>query len=607
MFRVNSYRLRFFILFLLMRLFSSAMSNIPALEREISLSVKNEAITQVLSKIAQQSGVIFSYSPQLLKDIAPLSLHVKNKSLREVLASILPLSIEFKAKNNYIILKEKLNQGGSKTKKVSGYVYDASTDKKLANVTVYDKKSLESATTNEYGYYSITVPATNSSLTVNRVSYEDTAIVLTASAGLVLTNISIQAKTDSSKLKDSVAWRLKLQIISSQTNAGLKKITDYWHTLYVSDSLERKFQISFLPFIGTNHKLSGNVINKFSINILGGYSRGTKEFEIGGLFNVDKENVKGIQIGGLFNLVGDSMRGIQIGGLTNINGKKTDGIQIAGLNNMNEGPVKGIQIAGLMNYNEHFSGGTSIAGLLSMNQKVKGLQIAGLSTINDTSQAFSIAGLINLARHHKKASGVAGLINSTQTGESKFQAAILLNKTQHNSGIQLGLINVSDTSSGIPIGFFSIVKKGLHQLELSADELQYFNLNFRTGVPAFYNIVSGSIQPYQGTVLWSFGYGIGTSFRVKNKFRSDITLHVKNLTIGSTYGAVNQRIQLYWGLEYKLKPKISFAFGPTGNLFLVSEVNKFQDLVPSYSRSSIRSSGLLAYYWVGLQVSLRFF
>src|SRR5690606_38989007 len=42
----------------------------------------------------------------------------------------------------------------------------------------------------------------------------------------------------------------------------------------IRDTLYRDFQVSFVPFVGTNEMLSGNVINDYSLNVLGGYSLG---------------------------------------------------------------------------------------------------------------------------------------------------------------------------------------------------------------------------------------------------------------------------------------------------------------------------------------------
>ncbi|HEY9487176.1 MAG TPA: sigma factor [Chryseosolibacter sp.] len=58
----------------------------------------------------------------------------------------------------------------------------------------------------------------------------------------------------------------------------------------------------------------------------------------------------------------------------------------------------------------------------------------------------------------------------------------ILNVAPKVNGTQIGLINVADIVRGVPIGLMSLVWKGYHKIEISADEIFYNNLSFRTGV-----------------------------------------------------------------------------------------------------------------------------
>jgi hypothetical protein len=53
-------------------------------------------------------------------------------------------------------------------------------------------------------------------------------------------------------------------------------------TLKGADTTTVSMQFSFVPFVGTNGTNSGNVINDVSFNFLGGYSAGTRAFEMAG-------------------------------------------------------------------------------------------------------------------------------------------------------------------------------------------------------------------------------------------------------------------------------------------------------------------------------------
>lgn len=591
---------------------ASCLAVVPALERELTVSFNNESVSRVLSKIQEETKVIFSYKSSLIDKLAPVTITSKPRSVRELLTLILPSTITFKAKDNYIILKEGPKKNPEKTE-VSGYVYDKNTNKKIANVTIYDKKSLQSATTDEYGYYSIRIPTINQSIIVNKENYKDTTLQLSELKDSKIVNIILDPVSDSVKGKDSLQWKAMLKDVAQFSNDMFKKFKGYISTLNIKDSLARDFQASLLPFIGTNHKLSGSLYNKFSLNLIGGYSKGTTVFELGGLFNANKENASYAQIAGVFNTVGGNMKGIQIAGLFNSVGKNANGIQIAGLGNINGGVQKGIEIGGMFNVNHSNTYGISIAGVFNKNNaSAKGIQIAGLfNTTNDTLTGISIAGLYNHSTYHKNAVEIAGLVNHTRYGNANIQVAGLVNVTEVLKGVQIAPFNFSDSASGVPIGFFSFVKKGVHQIELSSDEFFYTNLSFRTGAPKLYNIFTAGYNFGSSSPLWSFGYGFGTSIHLKNKLYSDITLTAHHINLGDFNDAPSELYKMYLGVEYKFGKKFSIAAGPTLNLFLTDKSDlhynaEYAQIVPYSFYNFDSNNGINLKGWVGARIALRF-
>src|SRR5690606_20856639 len=174
-----------------------------------------------------------------------------------------------------------------------------------------------------------------------------------------------------------------------------QKIKRFWKTKVtpqevnmqnIRDTLYKKFQFSIVPFVGTNHKLSGNVINDFSVNLYGGYALGVKEFEIGGIFNIIRGNMDGAQFAGIFNSVGGKM----------------NRMQMAGILNMNRDSVKGYQFAGGINLNGNSSNKFAMAGLLNLTYRdSRGVHLAGLG--NGTigmQQGPHVAGLFNFSTQH---------------------------------------------------------------------------------------------------------------------------------------------------------------------------------------------------------------
>lgn len=127
---------------------------------------------------------------------------------------------------------------------------------------------------------------------------------------------------------------------------------------------ERGFQIGLISPLGTNGVQSHRIINKVSINILGGYSYGNTIFELGSLYNVNTHLTKGAQFTGVLNYSGNLENGVQLAGLLNI-ADEVIGLQFSGLVNVAKS-LRGVQF-GLINYADE-SDGVSI-GLINIVKK----------------------------------------------------------------------------------------------------------------------------------------------------------------------------------------------------------------------------------------------
>lgn len=151
-----------------------------------------------------------------------------------------------------------------------------------------------------------------------------------------------------------------------------------------ADTKERFFQFGLFPPISSNGISSGKTVNSVSINLLGGYSAGTRAFELGGVWNASREYTKGLQIAGLLNYSANSCNSVQISGFGNI---ATSG----------KSPL---QLSGLFNVAEHVNG-LQLSALVNVAKTVNGVQFGLINYIEDGDSGVSI-GLINIARHGGK-------------------------------------------------------------------------------------------------------------------------------------------------------------------------------------------------------------
>jgi hypothetical protein len=202
-------------------------------------------------------------------------------------------------------------------------------------------------------------------------------------------------------------------------------------------------------------------------------------------------------------------------------------------------------------------------------------------------------------------------MNITKKGTTRMQLSGFLNSANVVTGTQISFINYCDSAKGTPIGFLSFVKSGIHQLELSADEVFYTNVSFRTGVNAFYNVISCGIQP-TGKNFWNIGYGIGTSFKLTSKSRMDLTLSSHHISNGGFYFATSELNKLYIGMEYKLAKKLTLAFGPTFNLYITDALkpqyaDTYLSIAPYSQYDHTTRDDLNLKGWIGGKVAVRFF
>lgn len=604
------------------------LSQAPLLERRLTLELKNETVEATLKKISAAGGFIFSYNPAILGQSRKLNHLFVNKSIRQILDQIFEGAIQYKTRGNYIILTE---APAKSTKKepaiVTGYVVDESTGERLKDVSVYDPVTLTSTVTDSYGYFEIKIdkPPSELILSVNKLAYADTLVVVPHRDRL----LNIPIKIDKEKiavLADSVGEKVR-RFWNKQVIFFSNK-----NILNVDDTLYRTTQVSIVPFVGTNHKMSGNVINDFSLNILGGYALGVRKLEFGGLFNLVGGDVSGVQIAGLLNGVGGDVHGVQFAGIMNGNMGSTHAAQFAGVLNLNLRETRGIMFAGVGNIATGISHAPQLAGVFNLAtrdtkhpqvagvfniaaREINGAQLAGVFNMSGKQvKGTQIAGVFNVTGKRVKGSQLSGVFNLAGKEVKGAQVAGVLNFASRVSGTQIGLLNIADSVNGVPIGLMSFVWKGYHKIEISADEVFYHNLSFRTGVRRFYNILTAGARPStynDNETIWTFGYGIGTAPRLSRKLFLNLDLTSNQMVKGNTIEAINLLNKFYVGFDYQAFKNLSLTFGATLNGYITEKAyEKYFPLFTDYQPKIFYHRNFSEHnlkMWVGAKVGVRFF
>jgi hypothetical protein len=594
---------------------NTAINGQANLQKNISLEVNNQRLDNVLEILSNKGDFYFSYNSNIIKKDSLVSFRASNKTIKEILSMLFNTTYEFKESGHYVIIRKApirmtlVTQKGvteEKVYSVSGYVYDEQSGAAINEASIYEKTKLASAMTNEEGFFKIKLKSSKSGtaeLTVSKEFYEDTTVKIQPryNQQLSVTMIPIEIAGNNEVITPE----------DYRTNDSLKVVPDTMVTAnppVISDTIKvqqtgvgrfllsskqkiqslnlkkffttRPFQVSVVPGLSTHGQLSSQVVNNFSLNLFGGYTAGTNGIEIGGLFNIDKKDVKYVQAAGLFNSVGGEVKGLQLAGINNLVQDNVKGLQAAGVNNFVTGKMNGLQMAGVYNHVSDSVKGVQVAGVGNFSgKKVSGVQIAGVANIsNREMDGLQIAGVINYAKKLR--------------------------------GLQIGLINIADTSSGYSIGLINIVLKGYHKLSFSANEIQNVNAAFKTGNSKLYSMLQAGVNLGDSNKVYSFGYGLGSELSLNKKKTLSINpeLSSQYLYLGSwDYTNLLNRFSLNFNV--KLGKYVSLFAGPSYSVYVTNQDFGFSGyrfpIPPSGYNTTKFSNNVTG--WFGWNAGINFF
>lgn len=623
-------------------------ADVPFLEKSVTVNASNQTFAEIFRTISNQTGVVFSYNSKQFDDQRKTSVSFYNKPLRVVLNALLkPVSCSYKLKKKYIIIKysEPLPPAKKSTYTISGYLISAGDSAKVKDASIFIKSTKQSAITDSFGYFKMVVSTETGdlSLSIAKENYKDTALIISGATDkelwLTLSPINIPKVEatllpQESAIETPVDTPAPILVIDSAVNDTIIPISKFWQKQKelnanfrnIRDTLFTKISFSLVPPLSTNKLLSYNTINKLSLNVLIGKSKGIDGLEIAGLLNYDfgdvqyvqmagignivGGNVKHVQTGGIFNIVGGNSDGVQAGGIFNVVNGYYHGVQAGGIFNIVEKEVVGVQLGGIFNHAAIVDGlqvggiynvsqtnvtGLQIGGIFNYAHNIYGLQIGGIyNWAKDTMRDVQIGGILNTAKYArgtqiggiinaakeidgvqvggvfnaaKKINGVqvSGVVNVAKELDG-VQVAGVINIAKKINGVQVACFNFADSSSGIPIGIFSFVNKGYHKLELSFDELKITTVGFRTGVDKFHNLLFAGYSNFGPQPFWTFGYGLGTYKKLTQKkgLQFDITSQqLQNTSTGTIKTNLLNRVNISY--SYAVAKKLSIAVGPTFN------------------------------------------
>lgn len=590
--------------FLLLPLFCGAQSH---LNKGVSVKAQQKKLSEVLDIIARQGNFYFSYSGIVPAD-SLVDVDIWNKTVRQSLDMIFkPGRYEYKETPNHVIIQ---SPNAGQYWYVSGYVIDGLTGERVRDVSVFDAGQLVASLTNDQGYFKLKfkdkIPSTT--INVSKSLYDDTLVNIKPGVDQEIKvtinprSISMDTVVISSKESFVEGTWLGKVFLSSKLRMQSLNIGKLF--------VDMPVQGSIVPGLSSQGRMSTQVVNNFSFNMLGGYTAGVNGLEMAGVFNINKRDVRYLQVAGVFNITGGNAVGMQASGVYNQVMDSVSGLQVAGVVNIVKGRVSGLQGAGVYN--------------LSIGM-VKGGQFSGLiNTSIDTVHGVQAAGVINSAVKHVKGGQVSGVLNLAVKDVSGLQAAGILNTCAGTvrgvqfsgivnyatrlRGVQIGLVNIADSSSGAGIGLFSFVLKGYHKISLSANEAFPYNVSLKTGTHWLYNIYSAGASVQRDDRAYMLGLGYGSELPLSKRFSLNPELTGHAIYLGD-WAEVNSMVRFQLNLNVHIGRYFSVFAGPAYSAYWDNKQPKVDgyktEILPAnYKRSSY---GANLSSWIGWNAGVTIF
>ena len=575
------------------------------LSKGVSVKAKQKTVEEVLNIISKQGGFFFSYNSNIVPADSVIDIDVWNKTVKQTLDIIFKGRFEYKETPNHIIIQ--LPSSGQYWY-VSGYIVDENTGERMRDVSVFESGQLVASLTNDVGYFKLKLkdktPATV--INIRKSMYNDTLITIKpgvdqeVKVSLKPKNYELDAVVISSKDNIEGTWFGKA-FLSSRQRIQSMNLNKFF--------VDMPVQGSVVPGLSSQGRMSSQAVNKFSFNMLGGYTAGVEGAEIGGVFNMNKKDVRYLQVAGVINIVGGNVVGTQVAGVHNNVLTGVRGVQVAGASNMARGAVEGMQISGAYNHaSKRVTGGQVTGAVNYANDTVDGVQVSGAVNIaRKDVGGVQVTGAANLAKNVDGAqiSGGANIARGTVDGA---QVSGGFNFAKKLDGVQIGLVNYADSSSGTSIGLFSFVRKGYHKASLSANEAMLFNLSFKSGTGNLYNIYTAGADISGGSKAFCFGLGYGSEFKVAKRISLSPEL-TGNIVYLGNWAEVNPMIKLGMHVNIHITKWLAVYGGPTFNMYwdnLQPQVEGYKtNLLPAGYKINSYNANLSS--WVGWNAGITFF
>lgn len=153
------------------------LSQNSVLEKKISLEIENGSLENILKSIEKIGEFKIGYSNNAIDAKKIESINIKNLTVGNVLRTLFPSSIyQFKVINNKVLIFKisDKNEFNLRNHTLSGYIKESGSQEHLLGVSIYVPELKTGTTSNNYGFYSLTLPEGNHEIIISCIGYTST-------------------------------------------------------------------------------------------------------------------------------------------------------------------------------------------------------------------------------------------------------------------------------------------------------------------------------------------------------------------------------------------------------------------------------------------------
>lgn len=183
--------------------------------RKVTLNMQKASVREILDEIQKQARVTFSYESSLLSGLPKTTFRADDEALENCLTRLFAnLPVVYKMTGRIVVLKRKPKQVT-----VSGFVRDKRSAESLIGASVYESGSRVGTASNNFGFFSLTLPGGDITIRASYIGYTGRLYNLTGLERDTVLTIELEPSASLQEVVVTGQSTSKQSVLSTQMGA----------------------------------------------------------------------------------------------------------------------------------------------------------------------------------------------------------------------------------------------------------------------------------------------------------------------------------------------------------------------------------------------------